>query len=346
MIFALILTHGQLVSLARLRSCHLHPADLYLMINLVNSTEAFKGVESWVPVCLPRLDPRFARHSVNPLPLTSVSLQRLPLCAHLLLGRRLSSLSPSSHYKLRPLSNSVELQTNDRRGKTQSRPNETRSSILHQKLLKYNLIKQIHLAVDKDHCLAQEMACKELRYFAYKSRGLSQYIASKLSSPYTNQERLFEMIRYVYGHLHNPNHRLKLIYHTTEHESLLGWVRRTTRSALSKPDRSVSVDSRLRTARGIHTAGDLEHRAQLRGSPAHIHQARRGAIVHPHLRMHLILLCVFALRLSLFISLIAFHSLPIVSSLEDSLNTLSVRCKCSTTKKGRKISRTDKGQGR
>lgn len=56
MIFAVIITHGHLVSIARLKNYHLHPSDLYLLINLVNSSDAFKGVESWVPVCLPRFD--------------------------------------------------------------------------------------------------------------------------------------------------------------------------------------------------------------------------------------------------------------------------------------------------
>jgi len=59
MIFAIILTHGHLVSIARLKNYHLHPSDLYLLINLVNSSDAFKGVESWVPVCLPRFDSGF-----------------------------------------------------------------------------------------------------------------------------------------------------------------------------------------------------------------------------------------------------------------------------------------------
>lgn len=63
MVFAIILTHGHLVSIARLKNYHLHPSDLYLLVNLVNSSDAFKGVESWVPVCLPRFDSRFVtRH--------------------------------------------------------------------------------------------------------------------------------------------------------------------------------------------------------------------------------------------------------------------------------------------
>ena len=56
MIFAIVLVHNQLVSIARLKSCHLHPSDLYVLINLVNSSDSFKGVESWVPICLPKFD--------------------------------------------------------------------------------------------------------------------------------------------------------------------------------------------------------------------------------------------------------------------------------------------------
>lgn len=93
------------------------------------------------------------------------------------------------------------------------------------------MIQPIKLALEKTRLPSTDIACVELRYFAYKSRGLSQYTSSKLSKPYLDSEqhaRLFESIRYVYGHLHNPNHRLKHIYHTTEHESILGWVSRRT----------------------------------------------------------------------------------------------------------------------
>ena len=88
---------------------------------------------------------------------------------------------------------------------------------------------QIKLALGRDRSLSDEVTGNELRYFAYKSRGLSQYTSSKLSAPYTTNEqhkRLFELIRYVYGRLHDPNHQLKIVYYTGEHESILGWVSR------------------------------------------------------------------------------------------------------------------------
>ena len=57
LLFALILTRTSLVSIARLKHYHLHPSDLYLIINLVDSSGVFPESESWIPVCLPRFDP-------------------------------------------------------------------------------------------------------------------------------------------------------------------------------------------------------------------------------------------------------------------------------------------------
>ncbi|CAF2678825.1 unnamed protein product [Rotaria sp. Silwood2] len=193
MIFAVILIHGHLVSIARLRNYHLHPSDLHLLINLVSSSDAFKGVESWVPVCLPRFDPGACFHAH-----ISYLDDSCDVCLVLL------TVNPE-HFQI--LSDFKQ--------------------IINEKLRKINLITQIKFALEKDRLLSDEIACNDLRYFAYKSRGLSQYIASKLSKPYTTNEqhvRLFELIRYVYGRLHNPNHQLKIVYFKTENESLLGWL--------------------------------------------------------------------------------------------------------------------------
>lgn len=34
----------------------IHPADLHLILNLVDSSESFKTAESWTPICLPKFD--------------------------------------------------------------------------------------------------------------------------------------------------------------------------------------------------------------------------------------------------------------------------------------------------
>ncbi|CAF0875843.1 unnamed protein product [Rotaria sordida] len=193
MIFAMILAHGHLVSIARLRNYHLHPSDLYLLINLVNSSDAFKGVESWVPVCLPRFDSGGCFHAH-----ISYLDDSCDVCLVLL------TVNPEHFQILFDF-----------------------KQIINEKLKKINLITQIKLALEKNRLLSDEIACDDLRYFAYKSRGLSQYISSKLSKPYiTNEQhiRLFELIRYIYGRLHHPNQQLKIIYFKTEYESLLGWL--------------------------------------------------------------------------------------------------------------------------
>ena len=81
--------------------------------------------------------------------------------------------------------------------------------------------------MEKERYLCDDIDCPDLRYFAYKSRACCQYISSKLAQPYVAPEqrvRLFELIRFVYGRLHHPNHHLKIVFFTTEHEALLGWV--------------------------------------------------------------------------------------------------------------------------
>ncbi|CAF0837499.1 unnamed protein product [Adineta ricciae] len=193
MIFAIILTHGHLVTIARLKNYHLHPSDLYLLINLVNSSDAFKGVESWVPVCLPRFDSGGCLHAH-----ISYLDDSCDVCLVLM------TVNPE-HFQIL---------------------SEFRQKI-GEKLKKINALVQIKTALGKDRLLTEEIACNELRYFAYKSRGLSQYTSSKLLTPYTTREqhvRLFELIRYVYGRLHDPSHQLKIVYFTGEHESLLGWL--------------------------------------------------------------------------------------------------------------------------
>ncbi|CAM4765616.1 unnamed protein product [Rotaria magnacalcarata] len=193
MIFAIILAHNRLVSIARLKNYHLHPSDLYLLVNLVNSSEAFKGVESWVPVCLPRFDSGGCLHAH-----ISYLDESCDICLILM------TVNPE-HFQI--LSEFKER--------------------IGEKLRKVNALLQIKISLGKDRLLSDEIACSDLRFFAYKSRGLSQYTSSKMLPPYTTNEqhvRLFELIRYVYGRLHDPNHQLKIVYFRGEHESLLGWL--------------------------------------------------------------------------------------------------------------------------
>ena len=57
-VFAILMARNQLITLVRMKKYFIHPADLHLIFNLVNSTESFKHSETWIPICLPKFDSR------------------------------------------------------------------------------------------------------------------------------------------------------------------------------------------------------------------------------------------------------------------------------------------------
>ena len=63
--FALLISGDRLISLVRIRSHYLHPTDYHIVCNIVSSTESFKTVEGWIPICLPKFDARWARDSIG-----------------------------------------------------------------------------------------------------------------------------------------------------------------------------------------------------------------------------------------------------------------------------------------
>lgn len=56
LVFAILLANNQLVTLVRMKKFFIHPADLHLIQNLVESSESFKAAEGWTPICLPKFD--------------------------------------------------------------------------------------------------------------------------------------------------------------------------------------------------------------------------------------------------------------------------------------------------
>lgn len=68
-VFAILIIDNQLVTLVRMKKYFIHPADLHLIFNLVNSTESFKMSETWIPICMPKFDSRQVSSIANQGPL-------------------------------------------------------------------------------------------------------------------------------------------------------------------------------------------------------------------------------------------------------------------------------------
>ena len=58
LVFAILIAENRLIALVRMKKYFIHPADLHLIFNLVNSSESFKHSENWTPICLPKFDSR------------------------------------------------------------------------------------------------------------------------------------------------------------------------------------------------------------------------------------------------------------------------------------------------
>lgn len=56
LVFAILLSKNQLVSLVRKRDQFLHPIDLHLLFNLISSSSSFREGEGWTPICLPKFN--------------------------------------------------------------------------------------------------------------------------------------------------------------------------------------------------------------------------------------------------------------------------------------------------
>lgn len=56
LVFAILVVKNRLIALVRMKKYVIHPADLRIIFNLIDSTESFKASESWTPICLPKFD--------------------------------------------------------------------------------------------------------------------------------------------------------------------------------------------------------------------------------------------------------------------------------------------------
>lgn len=54
--FAILLSGFQLVTLVQLKNNPIHPADLLVLMNFVNTNRSLRDNETWLPICLPNLN--------------------------------------------------------------------------------------------------------------------------------------------------------------------------------------------------------------------------------------------------------------------------------------------------
>ncbi|XP_073820743.1 vacuolar fusion protein MON1 homolog [Musca autumnalis] len=195
LVFAILLAQNRLVSLVQMKKYSIHPADLRLIVNLIECSESFKPSENWTPICLPKFDMNGYLHAH-----VSYLEENSPACLLLL------SVDRDAFFVL----------------------SEAKQSIT-EKLKRSQCIEAINEAVLQTSRGKQQLnsiGIPELRHFVYKPKSAAQILCSEIIAPYTNL-RDFERLESIYCDLleriRSSKRPLKLILETRSNEVALAW---------------------------------------------------------------------------------------------------------------------------
>ncbi|XP_054711545.1 vacuolar fusion protein MON1 homolog A-like [Uloborus diversus] len=191
-VFAILLAENQLVTLVRMKKYFLHPVDLHLVMNLVSSSESFKSVETWIPICLPKFDASGFLHG-------HISyLDEENKCCLLLL-----TVDKDMFFPLK----------------------ECRSKIV-ERLKKYHCLEAINKSVNNRGYSVSQVGIPDVRHFLYKSRSAAQFTAPRIEAPYVTTEdwnHLFGLYQYLHHRMYKSTRPLKMLYYSGERETMVGW---------------------------------------------------------------------------------------------------------------------------
>jgi len=195
-VFAILIIENRLIALVRKKEYFIHPADLHLILNLVNSTESFKHSESWTPVCLPKFNSSGFLHGH-----VSYLTDDCDACLLMLTTERdiFFELSEAKHKIVADLEKSGSI------------------SAIRESALKCKF-SPVDLGFPT-----------EMVHFLYKSKTTAQFVGSEIyPGPYANdavaQNRIHNLYLYAQSKTHASGRNAKFVYHTGKYENLAGWA--------------------------------------------------------------------------------------------------------------------------
>ncbi|KAI9293964.1 DUF254-domain-containing protein [Neoconidiobolus thromboides FSU 785] len=193
-IYVILASKYRLVHLLRSHKVNLHPMDLHLLLNLVNSSPAFLNLNqaNWVPICLPRFNKSGYLYAL-------ISFLNLDPPLVLII------LSP-----LRDKYEEIK-KVND---------------IIIQNLNHENLINEIYESIENDAFDLAEIGIPGLRHFIFKSKNLFQYTSSRLEPPYIlkrERRRLFELYKTSYYIMNSRFRNIRIYFNDSETETIVIW---------------------------------------------------------------------------------------------------------------------------
>lgn len=196
-VFAVLIANNRLVTLVRMKKYFIHPADLHLIFNLVNSSESFKMSESWTPICLPKFDSSGFMHAH-----VSYLTDNCEACLLILTVER-----------------DIFFELSEAKKKIVTTMEKSGSLIA------------IRDSIPLCNFTPASIGMKEILHFLYKSKTTAQFTSSQFVFPYYNrsdsQERLHKIYLRLQSRLHSPTRPLKLAFYSGPYENVIAWSTQT-----------------------------------------------------------------------------------------------------------------------
>ncbi|XP_044307035.1 vacuolar fusion protein MON1 homolog A isoform X1 [Varanus komodoensis] len=193
LVFGILLSKNQLVSLVRKKEQFLHPIDLHLLFNLISSCSSFREGEAWTPICLPKFNSSGFFHAH-----ISYLEQDVDLCL-LLISTDREDFFTMSNCKRK----------------------------FQERLKKRGVYHALLEALRTPFYCASQVGLPDLRHFIYKSKSSGLFTSPEIDAPYITEEekeRLLGLYQYLHSRAHNSARPLANIYYTGSNENLLAWV--------------------------------------------------------------------------------------------------------------------------
>ncbi|NXS57151.1 MON1A protein, partial [Brachypteracias leptosomus] len=193
LVFSILLSGNQLVSLVRKKDQFLHPIDLHLLFNLISSSSSFREGEAWTPICLPKFNSSGFFHAH-----ISYLEQEMDLCL-LLVSTDREDFFTVSDCKRR----------------------------FQERLRRRGVHHALQEALRTPFYSVAQVGIPDLRHFIYKSKSSGLFTSPEIEAPYVREEekeRLLGLYQYLHSRAHNSSRPLKNIYFTGPRENLLAWV--------------------------------------------------------------------------------------------------------------------------
>ncbi|XP_032996465.1 vacuolar fusion protein MON1 homolog A [Lacerta agilis] len=193
LVFSILLSKNQLVSLVRKKDQFLHPIDLHLLFNLISSSSSFREGEAWTPICLPKFNSSGFFHAH-----ISYLAQDTDLCL-LLISTDREDFFTVSDCKRR----------------------------FQERLKKRGVYHVLVEALCTPFYTVSQVGIPDLRHFIYKSKSSGLFTSPEIDAPYITEEekeRLLGLYQYLHSRAHNSSRPLSYIYYTGSNENLLAWV--------------------------------------------------------------------------------------------------------------------------